>query len=53
LQRGGKVSTSGIDPARVAAGLGANVVVMDINLNRLRYLDEIMTPMAQIRREKM
>ncbi|MDY6967852.1 MAG: alanine dehydrogenase [Spirochaetota bacterium] len=28
--------------ARVAAGLGANVVVMDINLDRLRYLDETM-----------
>ncbi len=28
--------------ARVAAGLGANVVIMDINLDRLRYLDEVM-----------
>ena len=32
----------GTNAARVAAGLGANVVIMDINLNRLRYLDEIM-----------
>jgi len=28
--------------ARVAAGLGANVVIMDIDLDRLRYLDEVM-----------
>jgi alanine dehydrogenase len=34
----------GTNAARVAAGLGANVVIMDINLNRLRYLDEIMPP---------
>jgi len=34
----------GMNAARVAAGLGANVVIMDINLNRLRYLDEIMPP---------
>jgi alanine dehydrogenase len=26
----------------VAAGMGANVVVMDVNLDRLRYLDEVM-----------
>ena len=31
----------GSNAARVAAGLGANVVIMDINLDRLRYLDEI------------
>ena len=34
--------TVGTNAARVAAGLRANVVVMDINLDRLRYLDEIM-----------
>jgi alanine dehydrogenase len=34
----------GTNAARVAAGFGANVVIMDINLNRLRYLDEIMPP---------
>ena len=28
--------------ARTAAGLGANVVIMDIDLDRLRYLDEVM-----------
>ncbi len=32
----------GSNAARMAAGLGANVTVMDINLNRLRYLDEVM-----------
>lgn len=34
----------GSNAAQAAAGLGANVVVMDIDLNRLRYLDEIMPP---------
>ena len=38
---GGTVGTSA---ARVAAGLGANVVLMDISLDRLRYLDSIMPP---------
>lgn len=28
--------------ARLAAGLGANVVLMDVDLYRLRYLDEVM-----------
>lgn len=32
----------GTNAARIAAGLGANVTIMDINLDRLRYLDEIM-----------
>ncbi|MBI1335554.1 MAG: alanine dehydrogenase [Phycisphaera sp.] len=32
----------GTNAARVAAGLGAHVVLMDINLDRLRYLDEVM-----------
>ncbi len=36
---GGVVGTSA---ARVAAGMGANVTIMDISLDRLRYLDEIM-----------
>ena len=34
----------GSNAARVAAGLGANVVIMDVDLQRLRYLDEIMPP---------
>lgn len=36
---GGVVGTTA---GGVAAGLGANVTIMDIDLNRLRYLDEIM-----------
>ena len=32
----------GSNAAKVAAGLGANVVIMDINLERLRYLDDVM-----------
>ena len=32
----------GTNAAHVAAGLGANVTIMDIDLNRLRYLGEIM-----------
>jgi alanine dehydrogenase len=32
----------GTQAARMAAGLGANVTIMDINLQRLRYLNEIM-----------
>ncbi|MDR3112577.1 MAG: alanine dehydrogenase [Elusimicrobiota bacterium] len=36
---GGSVGTNA---ARVAAGFGANVTVLDINLERLEYLDEIL-----------
>jgi alanine dehydrogenase len=32
----------GTNAAKVAAGLGANTVIMDINLDRLRYLDDVM-----------
>jgi len=32
----------GTNAARMAAGLGANVVITDIDLDRLRYLDEIL-----------
>jgi len=32
----------GTQAARMAAGLGADVTVMDINLDRMRYLDEIL-----------
>lgn len=34
----------GANAAKVAAGLGANVFVLDVNLDRLRYLDDIMPP---------
>ena len=40
LVLGGGVAGSAA--ARLAASLGANVVIMDIDLNRLRYLDEVM-----------
>jgi len=32
----------GANAAKIAAGLGANVVIMDVNLDRLRYLDDVM-----------
>ena len=32
----------GTNAARIAAGLGANVYIMDVNLDRLRYLDEVL-----------
>lgn len=32
----------GSNAARMAAGLGANVVILDVSLNRLRYLSEVM-----------
>jgi alanine dehydrogenase len=31
----------GTNAAKVAAGLGANVTIMDINIDRLRYLDDV------------
>jgi alanine dehydrogenase len=32
----------GTNAATIAAGMGANVTIMDINIERMRYLDEIM-----------
>ncbi|MFQ5413212.1 MAG: alanine dehydrogenase [Phycisphaerae bacterium] len=32
----------GTNAAKVAAGLGANVVIMDVSLDRMRYLDDVM-----------
>ncbi len=34
----------GSNAAKVAAGLGARVTILDVNLRRLRYLDDIMPP---------
>jgi alanine dehydrogenase len=34
----------GANAAKTAAGLGANVVLMDVNLDRLRYIDDVMPP---------
>lgn len=33
---------AGSNAAKMAAGLGARVIVLDVNLDRLRYLDDIM-----------
>jgi alanine dehydrogenase len=35
--------TVGTNAAKVALGMGANVTILDINLDRLRYLDDILT----------
>lgn len=32
----------GTNAAKVAAGLGANVAIMDVDIDRLRYLDDVM-----------
>lgn len=32
----------GVNAARIAAGMGANVQIFDINLQKLRYLDEVL-----------
>jgi len=32
----------GINAAKIAAGMGATVTVMDVNLERLRYLDDVL-----------
>ena len=34
----------GANAAKTAAGLGANVILLDINLDRLRYVDDVMPP---------
>jgi alanine dehydrogenase len=34
----------GANAAKIAAGLGASVDILDINLDRLRYLDDVMPP---------
>lgn len=32
----------GTNSAKIAAGMGADVTIMDVNINRLRYLDDVM-----------
>ena len=32
----------GTNAAKIAAGLGARVTILDVNLERLRYLDDVM-----------
>jgi alanine dehydrogenase len=36
--------TVGTNAARMAAGLGANVSILDIDINRMQHLDEILAP---------
>lgn len=36
--------TVGIQAAKMAAGLGAHVTVLDINMKRLRYVNDVMPP---------
>ncbi|MEX2185267.1 MAG: alanine dehydrogenase [Pirellulales bacterium] len=38
----------GANAARIAAGFQANVAIMDINMDRLRYLDDIMPPNVDV-----
>lgn len=38
----------GTNAAKMAAGLGANVVVIDLSLERLRYLSDVMAPNVQL-----
>lgn len=38
---GGIVGTAS---AKIAAGMGANVIILDIDLERLRYLDDVLPP---------
>lgn len=38
----------GANAARVAAGFRANIVLLDINMDRLRYLDDIMPPNVRV-----
>ncbi|MBC7486447.1 MAG: alanine dehydrogenase [Cytophagaceae bacterium] len=39
--------TVGTQAARIAAGMGANVWILDVNFSRLRYLDEVMPKNVQ------
>lgn len=32
----------GVNAAKIAAGMGASTTIMDVNMNRLRYLDDVM-----------
>ncbi len=34
----------GINSAKMAAGMGANVTILDLSLDRLRYLDDVLPP---------
>lgn len=38
----------GANAAKIAAGFGANVSLLDINMDRLRYLDDVMPPNVDV-----
>lgn len=38
----------GVNAARIAAGMGANVVILDVSLQRLRYLSDVMPANVQL-----
>jgi alanine dehydrogenase len=38
----------GINAAKIAAGMGANVVILDLSLERLRYLSDVMPANVQL-----
>lgn len=40
--------TVGHNAAKMAAGLGAQVVILDVSLERLRYLNDVMPPNVQL-----
>ena len=40
---------AGTQAARMALGLGADVTILDVNLERLRYLDDVFGPMLKTR----
>ncbi len=37
----------GVNAAKIAAGMGADTIIMDINLQKLRYLDDVMPKNVQ------
>jgi len=38
----------GANSAKIAAGMGARVTILDVNLERLRYLDDVMPPNVSV-----
>ncbi len=38
----------GVNAAKIAAGMGANVVILDVSLERLRYLSDVMPANVQL-----
>ena len=42
MAAGPRGNVVGTNAAKKAAGMGADVVILDINIERLRYLDDVM-----------